>query len=292
MKAGVNGNNNLAHSGEVSPAPVSYKSILLPVSRPETISSLVKIACDLLEPGGRLRLLSIIEIPQQLPYEYADTRKDSARKLLTIAADQARQRGVDTVSEIVSARSTSEAILDLAGRYPVDMILMGSSQRTMPEKVLFGNIVDHVLKHAPCEVVIFSYPKQLYPVKYDRILVPTSGYRHAERAMDIAISFVRKFGGSITAMFVGPASDSEKANIVLKKAMAHIDKFSVRNDSLFKTGNVVDKIIEAAINGNYTLIIIGSTERPAYYTFLLGSTADEIVKRAPCNILIVRTKIK
>ena len=34
----------------------------------------------------------------------------------------------------------------------------------------------------------------------------------------------------------------------------------------------------------------GSTERPAYYKFLLGTVADEIVKRAPCNVLVVRTK--
>ncbi len=49
--------------------------------------------------------------------------------------------------------------------------------------------------------------------------------------------------------------------------------------------------MEEAVNGNYSMIIIGSTERPAYYyKFLLGTVADEIVKRAPCNVLVVRTK--
>jgi nucleotide-binding universal stress UspA family protein len=271
-------------------APAVYKNILLPVSRPGTVQSLVKIACDLLEPGGRLRILSIIEVPQQLPYEYADTRKEDARKLLTAAVDQAKASGVDAVPEIVSARSASEAILDLAGRYHSDVILMGSSQRTVPEKVLFGNVVDHVLRHAPCEVIVFSYPQQIYPVAYDRILVPTSGYRHAQRAIDIAITFVRRFTGSITAMYVGSASDAETANIVLKKAEAHMTRLGACGCTLFRTGNVVDKIVEEAVNGHYTLIIIGSTERPGYYKFLLGSVADEIVKRAPCNVLVVRTK--
>ncbi|MGA9139471.1 MAG: universal stress protein [Methanocella sp.] len=270
--------------------PVSYKNILLPVSRPESVGSLVKIACDLLERGGKLRILSVIEIPQQLPYEYADTRKEGSRKILTAAAEQARSYGVDVTPEIVSARFASEAILDLANRYHSDMILLGSSQRTMPEKVLFGNVVDHVLRHAPCEVIIFSYRRELYPVMYDRILVPTSGYRHAQRAMDIAINFVKRFGGEITAMYVGSSSDAEKANIVLKKTEAHAQRLGVKSDTLFRTGNVVDKIIETTLNGQYTLIIIGSTERPGYYKFLLGSVADEIVKRAPCNVLVVRTK--
>ncbi len=71
-------------------------------------------------------------------------------------------------------------------------------------------------------MIVFSYPQQMQPAAYDRILVPTSGYRHAQRAIDIAITFVKKFQGSITAMYVGSASDAEKANIVLKKAEAHM----------------------------------------------------------------------
>jgi Universal stress protein UspA and related nucleotide-binding proteins len=270
--------------------PAMYRNILLPISRPGTVKSMVKIACDLLEQGGRLRILSVIEVPSQLPYEYADTRKDDARNLLSTAVDQATAEGVDVIPEIVSARSAPEAILDLASRYRSDMILMGSSQRTVPEKVLFGNVVDRVLRHAPCEVIVFSYPQQMYPVEYDRILVPTSGYKHSQRAVDVAISFVRKFGGSITAMYVGPSTDADKANIVLKKAEAHMARLGTCGCALFRTGNVVDEIIEEAVNGRYTLIIIGSTERPSYYKFLLGSVADEIVKRAPCNVLVVRTK--
>jgi nucleotide-binding universal stress UspA family protein len=283
-------NKDKQNTGENGGAPAVYNNILLPVSRPATVKSLVKIACDLLAPGGRLMILSVIEVPQQLPYDYADTRKDESRILLTAAVEYARAIGVEAVPEIVSARSASEAILDLANRYHSDLILMGSSQRTVPEKVLFGNVVDHVLRHAPCEVIVFSYTQQMYPVAYDRILVPTSGYRHAERAIDIAITFVRKLGGAITAMYVGSASDAEKANIVLKKAEAHMARLRASGGALFRTGNVVDKIVEEAVNGQYTLIIIGSTERPGYYKFLLGTVADEIVKRAPCNVLVVRTK--
>ena len=53
----------------------THKNVVVPISRPETIESLVNIACDLLAEGGTLRLLNIIEVPQQLPYEYADTKK-------------------------------------------------------------------------------------------------------------------------------------------------------------------------------------------------------------------------
>jgi nucleotide-binding universal stress UspA family protein len=269
---------------------VLHKSVLVPISRPETIESLVDIACDLLAKGGTLRLLNVIEVPQQLPYEYADTRKVKARELLLDASKFCQQRGVAPRLEIVSARDVPEAILDLSKRYKTDLIIMGSSQRSVPEKVLFGNVIDRVLREAHCEVVIFSYSRVFQPIKYEKILVPTSGYKHAQRALDIAIDFQKMFGGKITSLFVGSDAEAEKANIILKKTKMHAERLGAAIETVFKTGNVVDNIVNTAKEGKYTLIIIGSTERPSYYTFLLGSTADEIVTKAPCNVLVVRTK--
>ncbi|HTY91138.1 MAG TPA: universal stress protein [Methanocella sp.] len=275
---------------EGQPVTVLHNSVLVPISRPETLESHVNLGCDMVAPGGTLRLLYVIEVPQQVPFDYADTRKAKARELLTLAASYAEKRGVMPKLEIVAARVIPEAILELADRYKVDLIIMGSSQRTVPEKVLFGNVVDRVLREAPCEALIFSYSKTLQPIKYYKILVPTSGYKHAERALDIAIHLTKKFGGKITSLYVGQASDAEKAKLILKKAQMHAERLGSSVETLFKTGSVIDNIIDEAKSGSYSLIIIGSTERPAYYTFLLGSTADEIVTRAPCNVLIVHTK--
>jgi nucleotide-binding universal stress UspA family protein len=280
----------LASMNSMQAEGVLHKSIIVPVSRPETVESLVNIACDLLAEGGTLRLLSIIEVPRQLPYDYADTRKEKARELLTKAAGFCQKRGVTPKLEIVSARSIPEAILDLANSYKADLVVMGSSQRSVPEKVLFGNVVDPVLRMAPCEVVIFSYSKALQPIRYDKIQVPTSGYKHARRALDIAIHFQKMSRGAATAMFVGTDADAEKGKVILTNARLHAERLGADVETLFKAGNVVDSVVSTAKDGGYTLIIIGSTERPSYYTFLLGSTADEIVTKAPCNVLVVRTK--
>lgn len=277
-------------NGEPGAGTVLYDRVLAPVSRPETIESLIGLACDMLEKGGTLRLLYVIEVPQQLPFEYADTLKEKANELLTKAMEYAQKRGVTPKLEIVAARAIPQAIMDHAVRYKADLIIMGSSQRSVPEKVLFGNIVDQVLREAPCEVLIFSYSRSIKPLKYDKILVPTSGYKHAQRALDIAIHFKKLSRGSITSLYVGQAADAEKAKLILKKAEMHAERLGSSVEAVFRTGHVTDNIVDVAKSGGYTLIIIGSTERPSYYKFLLGSTADEIVTRAPCNVLIVRTK--
>src|SRR5208337_4547548 len=89
---------------------VMHKNVVVPLSRPETIESLVNIACDLLAEGGTLRLLNIIEVPQQLPYEYADTKKAQARESLVLASEYCSKRGVTPKLEIVSAREVPEAV--------------------------------------------------------------------------------------------------------------------------------------------------------------------------------------
>ena len=269
--------------------PVTYDKVLLPLSRPETIESMVRIACDLMTRGGILHLVNVVEVPPQLPYG-ADEKKDKSRELLLTAAKAAKALGVDATMEIVNARMASEAILSLASKYSSNLVVLGSSQRTVHQKVLFGNVVDNVLMSAPCDVVVFSYTSELKPIGYERILVPTSGYKHAHRALEIGIDFEIKFGGRLASIYVGRESDTKTANTILDNAKIYAGKFGVKHETIFRKGSVAESIIGVAKEGNYSLIIIGSNERPQYFKFLLGSTADEIVNRAPCNVLVVRTR--
>jgi nucleotide-binding universal stress UspA family protein len=272
-----------------SAGPLSYKQILLPVSRPEAAESIVKMASDVLSPGGKIALISVIVVPPQLPAE-AEVRKDSARGLLTEATGFADRLGIESRAEIVSARTATEAILDRAREYKCDLIIMGSSQRTATEKMLFGNVADVVLQQAPCDVMVLSYTNNRHPVKYLKILVPTAGYRHSRRALDVAVDIVKKEGGEITSLYVGPEADAANGNAILEEARLRAGKSGVKSDAKFMTGNVADTIIDMAKKGDYSLIIIGATEHPKYYTALLGNIADSVVKHAPCDVLVIRTK--
>jgi nucleotide-binding universal stress UspA family protein len=272
-----------------SAEPLSYKQILLPVSRPEAAESLVKMASDVLSPGGKLALINVIVVPPQLPAA-AEVKKDSARALLEEATGYADKLGIKSRAEIVSARTATEAILDRAREYKCDLIIMGSSQRTATEKMIFGNVADIVLQQAPCDVMVLSYTNNQHPVKYVKILVPTAGYRHSQRALDVAVDIVKREGGEITSLYVGTDADATNGNRILGEARLRAEAGGVKSAVKFMTGNVADAIINTAKEGDYALIIIGATEHPKYYTALLGNIADSVVKRAPCDVLVIRTK--
>jgi basic amino acid/polyamine antiporter, APA family len=266
-----------------------YRNILVPISRPETIDNIVEIACDMLDTGGILHVINAIEVPPQLPTQ-ASVMNGRTSAILLSAVEKAKGYDVKATAEAITTRSAKDAIIQSAIIKKCDLIVMGSSQRTMTQKMLFGNVVDNVLREAHCDVAIFSYMSDLEQLKYKKILVPTTGYLHSTRALDIAINLQKKFKGSVTSMYVGKESEKRNADAILDKVNRMADGSGVDHSAVFLSGNVVDNIVNAAKDGGFDLIIIGATERPNYYKQLLGSTADEIVKRAPCNVLVVRTK--
>ena len=265
--------------GAEAAEPATYRNIMVPLSRPETVESLVGLACDLLAKDGTMRLITILEVPPQLPPGVI--AKDKAKEQLIRAADFAKKHGINAITEVVTARLAADAIVELAGNYKSDLILMGSSQRTVPQKVIFGNVIDNVLHASPCDVIVFSYTSEMRPISYEKILVPTAGYKHSQRAMQIAVSLEKKFGGHITTIFVGRESESNVAEDIMQKVKSYADIFGIPIDVLFQLGNVTEKVVDTAKKGNYTLVIIGSTERPHYYKVLLGSVADESSTRHP-----------
>ncbi len=287
LKTRYDGDKALRKSAEKG--KTTYNNILVPLARLETIDNIVEIACDLLGTGGRVNLITVIEVPPQLPHQAAVMTGKSTALLMT-AVESARSHGVNAIAEAISTRSVADAIIQSAINKGSDLIVLGSSQRTMTEKMLFGNVVDTVLKHAPCDVVVFSYTNDVKPISYDKILVPTSGYMHATRALNIAIGLEKKFQGSITSMYVGKDTEAGSADAILQRVNAMAENSGVSHSAIFLTGNIVDNIANVAKEGDYDLIIIGATERTSHYKQLLGSTADEIIKKAPCNVLVVRTK--
>lgn len=268
---------------------VSYKNVLLPISRPEAAESMVKMASDVTGPGGKLIIINVIVLPPQLPAE-AEVEKDSSRVLLNDAIGYASHMGLDVKAEIIMARAAAEAILDRARGYKCDLVVMGSSQRTATEKMLFGNVADEVLRHSSCDVMVLSYTNAQHPVTYDKVLVPTAGYRHSTRALDIGVDIIKKSGGRITVLYVGSEADAAKGNRILSDATKRIGQKGIRNEVKFKTGKIEDAILGTATEGGYSLIIIGATGQSKYSTALAGNITDTIVRRAPCDVLVVKTR--
>jgi len=110
-----------------------YRNILVPVSRPETIDNIVEIAGDMLAPGGIIHIIHILEVPPQLPTGASVVNGKTSVMLLS-AVEKAKSLGVPATAEAITTRSIKDAIVHMADIKKCDLIVMGSSQRTVAEK--------------------------------------------------------------------------------------------------------------------------------------------------------------
>jgi nucleotide-binding universal stress UspA family protein len=264
-----------------------YKSILVTVSFVETAEQMVEIASKLVDPNGAIYVLHVIQVPYHLPYSYADEEKQKARQLLESVMMCPRDKpDVRTQYSIIAARSAAEVIVEKSRGWGCDAILMGASLRSLRESVVLGDVFNHVIKHVSSDVISISYVRGA-KMRFRKILVPTSGYKHSEKAAEVARNLVERPGGNITAMSV---SEGDVGVEAVKRIRTLFDGTDIGFDSVVKKGPVAQTILREAETGNYDLLMIGATERPRRLKFILGSVADEIVKNAPIRVAVVRTK--
>ncbi|MBZ0188725.1 MAG: universal stress protein [Candidatus Obscuribacterales bacterium] len=57
-------------------------------------------------------------------------------------------------------------------------------------------------------------------------------------------------------------------------------------------GHPVDQICRCAESFDSDLLILGSHGRKGFQKFLLGSVAEEVLKKAPCSVAIFKAKVK
>ena len=143
---------------------------------------------------------------------------------------------------------------------------------------------------------------------YKRILVPIDGSDPAERGLAEAIALARELKATIrllnlTSDFVlmvemSSAIDYEKfreglnqfGQRLLAKASEQAKAQGVATETSLHDldgGRVADAIVEEARKSRCDLIVIGTHGRGVLGRLLLGSTAEWVVRHAPCPVLTV-----
>lgn len=148
--------------GDLVPEPEgAYERILVPLKLgpigDEVLATAVKLAE---EHGARIRVLHVVRVPLELPLD-ADMADEEQEAEAAIAEAKllAAEHGVEVEGKIVRARALGEAIVKEAVDGDIDLIVMGSAPRWRRQSRFFSPTVDYVLRRAPCEVMVVSYPQ-------------------------------------------------------------------------------------------------------------------------------------
>lgn len=147
-----------------------------------------------------------------------------------------------------------------------------------------------------------------YQVK--KILVPIDFSDYSKKALQYAFNLAQQFSAQILLIYViepviYPA-DFSMGQVALPsvdiemntRAKEELENLATREISgldvktIIKTGKPFVEIVETAAEEDIDLIIIASHGHTGVEHLLFGSTAEKVVRKAPCPVLTLREPVK
>jgi universal stress protein A len=151
-------------------------------------------------------------------------------------------------------------------------------------------------------------PISVPEVNLKKILVPIDFSEQSRKAMEYALSFGRQFNAEILLLHViefTPLPAPPLAVVQDETTQAKLHESSAKELGEWREAissqaavraSVRDgisahaEIVRAATEGNIDLIILGTQGRTGLAHLLIGSTAERVVRHAPCPVLVVRER--
>jgi nucleotide-binding universal stress UspA family protein len=139
---------------------LAFKSILVPVNGSEASMMAVEFACTLAKRSrGKVHVVHVIEVRRSLPLD-ADLVAEAQRgeDILSQAEAAAKRQDFEVEGDLLQARDAGHAIVDEAVERQADAIILGVPFRRPFGEFELGKVPAHVLRTAPCEVVMLRLP--------------------------------------------------------------------------------------------------------------------------------------
>ncbi len=131
--------------------------VLVPVSGNEVDAEVIRMACDLAEDSNAsVYAVYVIEVERSLPLD-ASLEQQSARAeaILNSVRAVAHELGHEIDTGLLQAREAGPAIVHEASEGRADLIVMGVGYRRRLGVFDIGDTISHVLRDAPCHVVLY-----------------------------------------------------------------------------------------------------------------------------------------
>ena len=247
-----------------------------------------------------------------LPMGYEDDAQKVASEQLKALADKHELTGTCRVE---TGGPAFDEICRIARQIPADLIVASTHGRTGLKHAFLGSTAERLIQHAPCPVLVAREPeakggageKVKTAVRtINTILAPVDFSECSRAGLRYAVQFADKFAASIVVLHVvdfGPTLTADgyaMYDLTKYREMACADaewqmrqfvrtaKFGgVKFKTVIVAAPSVMGICEVARKEEADVIITATHGRTGFKHVLIGSTAEVVVRHAPCPVLVV-----
>jgi len=229
--------------------------------------------------------------------------------------DRAAQLKIpNPVNSLVRFGDAASVIVDVAGSEKADLIAMTTRGRSGLVRGLLGSVTDRVVQISRLPVLVMlpetaiSYGQPVRPLAH--VIVPLDGSDRAERALPLAEVMARAYGarldlvrvvsllqvGYAAEMYAPPAGydpysreELEKdAADYLERVAAAERKKGFKVECHVSYGNPRAQVVDIVSGLAESLIVLTTRGHSGATRWVLGSTADGLIRTAPVPTLVVR----
>ncbi len=197
-------------------------------------------------------------------------------------------------------------VIQVAKEKDVDIIAIGTHGRGGVDRVILGSVAERVVSKAHCPVMVVRSRKY---IGFKRIIVPIDFSDCSRKALEYAAATARAHRSKLTILhvfeesfiepYVRAANTEEEAQEIVRGIekdnevkyddfLKKIDLSGVEYDRLLRMGIPSNEIVETAREQKAQLIVMGTHGRSGIKHMLVGSDAEEVVRNAPCDIVVVK----
>ncbi len=205
--------------------------------------------------------------------------------------------------KLISDPHPAEQVLAEAER-DYELIVLGENRRAIGSETLLGGIVDEVVRKAPCPCLIVREPPTTgdgKPPPYrvwspKKILVPTVGTEYSKNAVELAAVLAASTQAELTIVHISrtDANDVDAARprelgdqIVAREAERGRKFGASITTAVHEGARPEELILKIARDGNYDLIVIGSSLRAVSARAFFGHRVESMLKHAHCPVVVL-----
>ena len=300
---------------------VDFQNILVPIDFSELSLQALRKAQQIAGPfNATVHLFHVQEygfspalwgpgapMPISPAFDFEEARAAAAMRLRDLAAEYG-VRG-SSAAEIGSA--PFDMICWQAQKISADLIVTSTHGRTGLKRALLGSTAERLVQHAPCPVFVVREEKAKRGkapsvLSLNTILAPIDFSDCSLGGLEFAIEFAERFAAKIVvahALDLRPLLTAEgygiyrlanfqnsaqaNAEALMREFLSQVNFGRVKHATAVVAGPPADAICAAAREHRADLIVTVTHGRTGLQHVLIGSTAEMVVRHAPCPVLVL-----
>ena len=250
-------------------------------------------------------------VPPMVPFAFTPYEHDAARSVLKELEEVASECGVSSATcDVLSGAPPFDEICRLAKTVSAGLVVMTTHGRTGLKHVFLGSTAERIVQHSSCAVLVTRrralQTNNGSQFRIKTIVVPIDFSSCSREGLRYAIAFANEFGAKIIlvhATYLGYVYSCEGTAIYdipglqkaarktaerkMRELVRSVNFGNVKFETVFTEGSPVLDICAFAKDHDVDLIITSTHGFTGFTHVLIGSIAEQVVRHAPCSVLVV-----